>query len=64
MEVLEGQWDSRGREGVQGVGLTNEEAMQEAGLSVVDFVNVRMALWRCWKGSGTAEEARGCRVWG
>lgn len=40
--MLEGQWDSRGSKGVQGVKLTNEEAMQEAGLSAVDFVNVRM----------------------
>ena len=40
--MLEGKWDSRGSKGVQGVGLTNVEAMQEAGLSVVDFVNVRM----------------------
>lgn len=42
MEVLEGKWHSRGREEAQIVKLTNgnEEAMQEAGLSIVDLVKI------------------------
>lgn len=40
-------WDFTARrvltmEWIDGVKLTNEEAMQEAGLSVVDFVNVSL----------------------
>lgn len=66
MEALQGVREG-GQKKVWGtevmlVKLIIEKAMQEAGLSVVDFVNVRMVLWRCWKGSGTAGEARGCRV--